>query len=57
MILERGLGQHAGLLHERHALCQRDKAAGDRGGARAAIGLDHVAIDDDLPFAQRCKIA
>ena len=24
---------------KREALCQRDKAAGDRGGARAAIGL------------------
>ena len=39
------------------ALGQRDKAAGDGGGARAAIGLQHVAIDDDLAFAQRRKIA
>ena len=53
MILDRGLGHHAGLLHEGDALRQRDEAAGDRGRARAAIGLQHIAIDDDLAFAQR----
>src|SRR3546814_9900514 len=31
---------------------QRDPRAGDRGGAGTAVGLDHVAVDDDLPFAQ-----
>ena len=53
MILDRGLGHHAGLLHEGDALVQRDKAAGDRGGAGAAIGLEDVAIDDDLALAER----
>ena len=37
-------------------LMQRDIAAGDRGGARAAIGLQHVAIDRDLALAQRGEI-
>ena len=32
---------------------QRDIAAGDRGGAGAAIGLQHVAIDLDLALAER----
>ena len=35
---------------------QRDPAAGDRGGAGAAIGLDHVAIEGDLLLAQRLQI-
>ena len=38
------------------AWCKRDIAAGDRGGARAAIGLQHVAIDADLALAQRGEI-
>ena len=32
---------------------ERDIAAGDRGGARAAIGLQHVAVDADLALAQQ----
>ena len=35
---------------------QRDPGAGDRGGAGAAVGLDHVAIDGDLPLAERGQI-
>ena len=35
---------------------QRDPRAGDRGGARPAVGLQHVAIDDDLLLAERGKI-
>jgi hypothetical protein len=31
---------------------QRDPRAGDRGGAGAAVRLDHVAIDRDLALAQ-----
>ena len=42
---------------KRDALGQRDIAAGDGGGARAAIGLQHIAVDGDLPFAQRGEIA
>ena len=29
----------------RQAIGERDPGAGDRGGARAAVGLDHVAVD------------
>jgi hypothetical protein len=43
----------AGLHQLVHRKTQRDPAAGDRGAAGAAVGLDHVAIDGDLPFAQR----
>jgi hypothetical protein len=35
---------------------QRDPGAGDRSGAGAAIGLDHVAIDGDLALAERDEI-
>ena len=35
---------------------QRDPGAGDRGGAGAAVGLDDVAIDGDLPLAERRQI-
>src|SRR3546814_12325355 len=31
---------------------QRHPGAGNRGSAGAAIGLDDVAVDDDLPLAQ-----
>ena len=36
-------------LHREH---HRDEAAGDRRGARAAVRLDHVAVDPDRPLAQ-----
>ena len=32
---------------------QRHPAAGDRGAAGAAVGLQHVAVDGDLPLAER----
>jgi hypothetical protein len=35
---------------------ERHVAAGDGGGAGAAIGLEHVAIDADLALAQRREI-
>ena len=35
---------------------QRDPGAGDRGRAGAAIGLDHVAVDGDLAFAERLQV-
>ena len=38
------------------AVVQRHPGAGDRGRARAAIGLDHVAIDGDLPLAERGEV-
>jgi ATP-dependent RNA/DNA helicase IGHMBP2 len=33
-----------------------DEAGGDAGGAGAAIGFQHVAIDGDQPLAQRCEV-
>src|SRR4029077_16657075 len=43
-------------LHPVDAVRQRDPAAGDRRGARAAVGLDHVAVDRGLPFAERRQV-
>ena len=55
MILDRvGLDQPR-RGHEFQRLVQRDEAAGDRGGARAAVGLQHVAIDHDLPLAKAAR--
>ena len=48
--------QHVARLHPRHAFMHRDPGAGDRGGSRAAVGLDDVAIDGDLPLAERREI-
>jgi hypothetical protein len=39
-----------------HRQPQRDPAARDRRAARPAIGLDHVAVDHDLPFAKRLPV-
>ena len=39
----------AALLQPARRQRQRDVAAGDRGGARAAVGLDDVAVDPDRP--------
>src|SRR5581483_3620282 len=33
-----------------------DVAARDRGGARAAVGLDDVAVDDERVFAQLLQV-
>ena len=35
---------------------QRDERAGDRSGARAAVGLDHVAIEPHGALAERFQI-
>ena len=35
---------------------QRDPAAGNRCGAGAAVGLDDIAIDGDLLFAERLQV-
>ena len=42
-------------IHSKQS-CKRDPGAGDRGRARAAIGLQHVAIERDLALAQRLQI-
>ena len=36
----------------RARVVQREVAAADRRGARAAVGLQHVAVDGDLDLAQ-----
>ena len=35
---------------------QRDPGAGDGGGARAAVGLQHVAVDVDLALAHAPQV-
>ena len=56
MVAQRiGLDHLAGA-HPGDAIVQRDPGAGDRGGAGAAVGLDHVAVDGDLPLAERGKV-
>ena len=57
MILERHrLISMPPFHHPAAAGMQRDPGAGDRGRARAAIGLEHVAIDRDLPLAEALQI-
>ena len=48
--------QHAARLHPGDRVVQRDPRAGDGGGARAAVGLEHVAVEGDLPLAERGEI-
>ena len=52
LVVERHAGHGAELLHDSEGQMKRDIAAGDRGGAGAAIGLEHVAIDPDLALAE-----
>ena len=47
---------HLARPHPAEAIVQGHPGAGDRGGAGAAIGLDHVAVDGDLAFADRCEV-
>ncbi len=35
---------------------QRDERAGDAGGARAAVGFEHVAVERDRALAERVQI-
>src|SRR5690606_3974840 len=43
-------------LQPAHGIDQGDIGTGDRGGARAAVGLQHVAVEGDGAFAQRVAI-
>ena len=47
---------HVAGLHPGDRVMQRDPGAGDRGSARAAIGLKHIAIDHDLLLAERGEV-
>ena len=51
-----GSAARSGIDQPLQRQVERDIAAGDRGGAGAAIGLEHVAIDADLPLAQRRQV-
>ena len=44
------------LLEPADRIGERHIGAGDRGGARAAVGLEHVAIERDLVLAQRLHV-
>jgi hypothetical protein len=52
MVGDRVRGNIACLQELVHRQPQRDPTPGDRGAARAAIGLDHIAIHGDLTLAQ-----
>src|ERR1041384_7033173 len=56
-IFERTGGDHTALEPAAHRVGQRDVGAGDRRRARAAVGLDHVAVDPDGLFAQALQIS
>ena len=47
---------HVAGFHPFQAIVERNPCAGDGGGAGAAIGLDHVAVDADLALTQRLQI-
>ena len=54
--MNRAVAQRA-LAHQRiDRIDERDVAAGDRRRARAAVGLQHVAIDRDRALAERLQI-
>ena len=42
-------------IHDERVV-ERHPGAGDRRGARAAVGLQHVAVDGDLPLAERLQV-
>src|SRR6476620_7532571 len=48
--------EHVPRLHPGDAIVQRHPGAGNGRRARSTIGLDYVAIDRDLPLAERGQI-
>src|SRR5262249_37611268 len=55
LVLDGMARDQSGRGYEAYALIERDKASSDRGGTGPAIGLDDVAIDDDLAFAEHVQ--
>src|SRR5207248_2619890 len=51
-----GIDGQAALLQPAHSVVQRHAGAGDGGAARAAVGLDHVAIDLYGALAQLLQV-
>ena len=47
----------AALLDAGQGVVEGEEATADAGGAGATIGLQHVAVDDDLTFAQHGHVA
>ena len=57
-VLGERVGGEAPAGHQAGAgVVQGDVAAADRRRAGAAVGLEHVAVDDDLPLAERRHVA
>ena len=56
LAVNRAFAQHAFANQRVDRVDQRDVAAGDRRRARAAVGLQHVAIERDGAFAERLQI-
>src|SRR5262249_22081623 len=52
MVAQRLRRHYVARLHPVDAVVQRDPSAGDGRRAGSAVGLDHVAVDRDLPLAQ-----
>ena len=50
------LGAKGALAQPRARQRQRDVCAGDRRAARAAVGLQHVAVEDDRVLAERLGV-
>ena len=53
---EHVLADHRAGAHPGERVVERHPGAGDRGGARAAVGLEHVAVDGDLALAERLQV-
>ncbi len=52
VIAQHAVLHHVAQLHPLDAVVEGDPGAGDGRGARAAVGLDDVAVDRDLPLAE-----
>ena len=56
MVAQNLLLDHLPRLHPGETIVERDPGAGNGGGTGAAVGLDDVAVDGDLPLAERFQI-
>ena len=56
MVAQRHVLHHGAAVHPLQAIVQGDPGAGDGGGSGAPVGLEHVAIDRDLPLAHRRQV-
>ena len=56
MVAQNLLLDHLPRLHPGETIVERDPGSGNRCRAGAAVGLDDVAVDGDLPLAERSEI-